>query len=109
MLKAWRFTTAVTTMAVLLSTLAVSPAMPSDNSSSGLPLPLPAPGQEENLPMTTQKATAPRQRNPFGPSSSDRIRQVAFDQLENRAAKPQSKKRGSFFNFGKAKNTTANR
>lgn len=84
------------------STFELAPVMP-PQSSSELPLPVPAPGEETNTPLTTQKAARTRERNPFSAASSGRIRQVAFNQPEEPPAKPQPKKRSQFFHFGKAR------
>lgn len=86
------------------SSFQMAPAIPM-NESSQLPLPLPAPGEEDDFPMTSQRGTNSRLRNPFAKSSFDRIRQVGFTQPERRPlkrAETSEKPRSSFLNFGRS-------
>ncbi len=86
------------------STFQMAPAIPM-NESSQLPLPLPAPGSEDEFPMTSQKATNARSRSPFAGASFDQIRQVGFDQPEPRSLKrtePSDKTKNPFLNFGRS-------
>ena len=87
------------------SSFQMAPAIPMYESSQ-LPLPLPAPGEEEqSFPMTSQKATNSRLRNPFGKSSLNRVRQVGFADTEPKPLKPAKsspKKQISFLNFGRS-------
>lgn len=89
------------------SSFQLSPAIPM-NESSQLPLPLPAPGEEEQtFPMTSQRTTFSPIKNPFGNSSQNRIRQVGFATHEPRPlmpAKSAPKKKSSFLNFGRSLN-----
>lgn len=84
------------------STFRMAPAVPT-NESSQITVPLPAPGEEEqSFPMTSQKASNSRLRNPFGHSSLNRIRQVGFTDHEPRQLKPArspEKPENSFLNF----------
>jgi type II secretion system protein D len=88
------------------SSFQMAPAIPMYESSQ-LPLPLPAPGEEEeSFPMTSQRGTNSRLRNPFA-NSMNRIRQVGFAESEPRTLKPaksSQKKQSSFLNFGRSLN-----
>ncbi len=86
------------------STFQMTPAIPM-NDSSQVPLPLPAPGSDDEFPMTSQKATNSRSRNPFAGTSFDQIQQVGFDQPESRSLKrteSSEKTRNPFLNFGRS-------
>ena len=88
------------------SSFQLSPAIPM-NESSQLPLPLPAPGEEQEFPMTSQRTTFSPIKSPFGSSSQNRIRQVGFADHEPRPLKPAKsapKKKSSFLNFGRSLN-----
>jgi general secretion pathway protein D len=77
------------------------------NDSSQLPLPLPAPGEEESFPMTSQKEPTSRLRNPFSTSPANRVQQVGFTQPEPQplpASKSAPKKQNPFLNFGRSLN-----
>lgn len=86
------------------STFRIAPAVPM-NESSQLPLPLPVPGEDEEFPMTSQRGTNSRVKNPFAKSSFDRIHQVGFAQPDPRPMKrteTSEKPRSSFLNFGRS-------
>lgn len=88
------------------STFRMAPAVPM-NESSQLPLPLPAPGEDDEFPMTSQRGTISRLKNPFAKSSFERIRQVGFTQSQPRPlkrAEASEKPRSSFLNFGRSLN-----
>jgi general secretion pathway protein D len=89
------------------SSFQMAPTIPMMESSQ-FPRPLPAPGEEEQtFPMTSQRTTNSSIRNPFGTSSQNRIRQVAFTDQEPQPFKPTKaapKTRSSFLNFGRSLN-----
>lgn len=89
------------------SSFRLTPTIPMQESSQ-LPLPLPAPGAEEQVfPMTSQKETFSPVKNPFGTSSQKRVRQVGFTDYEPQPLKPAKqvpKKKSTFLNFGRSLN-----
>jgi general secretion pathway protein D len=88
------------------SSFQMAPTIPMMESSQ-FPRPLPAPGEEQEFPATSQRATFSPITNPFDTSSQNRIRQVGFTGQEPQPFKPAKsapKKKSSFLNFGRSLN-----